>query len=342
MKFEINKIELFEKLQNIVRNSSPSNEVYKFIQIEAVDSNFIKILSSNGTVTMEYIIEARNVSGNAVLINGKKFAEIINKLDGNISFDDGQIKSGRSKLKIGVRSEAFLKICETAEEPVEINAEEFEKVVKNRLFACETNIPNSILSSICLNKDEIVSCNGNMLSLGKFKNGLPENVLIPQALASEVIKCFKGDFALAYGRKILFFNDELKIESSQLEGKYPPYKQLIPNYHQYIEVDKEELIKALDLLITVLDLRSKLCVFELNKNQLTISTTSEETEGQSVIDIEYNEEPVKIGFNAQYVLNALKNTNAEKIKIFFAQPTNAVIFEGEDEKTLIMPIALKV
>ena len=341
MKFEINKNELFEKLQNIVRNSAPSNEVYKNIQLEAVDNDFIKILSSNGITTMEYIIKANNVSGEPVLVNGKKFFEIVNKLDGIISFDDGLIKAGRNKLKIGVRHEHFLKISDFADEPVAINAKEFERVVKNRLFACETVVQHSVLTAICLNKDEIVSCNGNMLSLGKFNNELPENVLIPQALASEVIKCFKDDFSLIYDYKIIFFNDELRIESNKIEGKYPPYRQLIPKHNKYIEVDKEELLKALDLIITVLDFKTKLCVFEIKENQLIISTTSDETEGQSIIDVNYNDEPIRIGFNAQYVFSALKNTSCEKIKIYFENPTAAVIFEGEEEKNVIMPIQLR-
>ena len=153
MKFNIQQTELNTALQHLVRNTD--NKFFADIKMTTIGSKLI-LQATNGEVSMEYILQADTTDTDTILINARKFTDIVSRLSGDITFDDGVIKAGKSKLKIDLKRDEGYQFINTIEaDTITLNIKELQTGIKNRLFACDT-FQQSILNGVCLNKDEIV------------------------------------------------------------------------------------------------------------------------------------------------------------------------------------------
>jgi DNA polymerase III sliding clamp (beta) subunit (PCNA family) len=70
--------------------------------------------------------------------------------------------------------------------------------------------------------------------------------------------------------------------------------------------------------------------------------------GEETIEAKYADEPMAVAYNANYLLDILKNTEAEQVTFRLDKPTNAGVVEAEggladkeeDLLCLIMPLRL--
>ena len=135
MKFSILQEDLVTELTNLTRNTDSKFEVYSNIYIIKQDKNTIKLQATNGAISMEYKLPAKDVEGEEICINAHKFCDVISRLSGNITFDDGIIKCGKSKIKLDpIKKEKAFKCFVPIEAPtVELNTTVLKDNLKNRL-----------------------------------------------------------------------------------------------------------------------------------------------------------------------------------------------------------------
>lgn len=344
MKFETTQESLIKVLSKLVRNTNQTTEIYKFIQIEPTSDDLITLKSNNGTTLLSCKLPALNVSGNAVMIEAKKFFEVINKLKGNIVFNNGEISCANSLINLEIIDDTyFQQENEEIKNETDFNLKEFKNVVKNRLFACDVT-GHHILSAICINKDDVVSTDGNKLSLGKLKDSTNfDNLMLNKFFVEEMIKNFDTDIVkISDSSKKIIISDKSTVMSClKINGTYPPYKDILPNYSNGFCIDKQKMIEALELILTITNDRTNLCILDITQNNLTLKAANEKKSGQTIIDIDYTGEAVKIGMNALYLIAAIKNTNEDKININFEGSLTPFVVKTKDDLNVLMPVQLK-
>lgn len=346
MQFSIQQSDLINPLVNLLRNTT-ALEFYKNIQIEAVDNDHIKLTSSNGVNTLEYTLKADNVSGDSLMINAKEFTEIVGRLRGWIQFEDGLIKNDKKKIKLGVINETrYTANANESENAKEFDFNALKSVIKNRIFAVEQKMVNSPIGNLCINGDEIVATNGNIMSIGRLSvdTGF-DSLLVSRDLANEIIQCFESETIniATNNNEIIIYNDILKLRGKKVAGVYPPYKQLIPNnYHKYLKLDKHKVIENLDLMLVIADSKSPVVKITLDKGLMTLQSGFSDNEGISELDVDYTFEPMTIAFNIQYLIGVLKNTNDDVVELQLGDSNlSAAVVKGATEQAIIMPIQLR-
>lgn len=333
MKFEIQQTELNTALQHLVRNTN--TKFFTDIRMETKADKLI-LQATNGEVSMEYILTVDSDTDDVILVNARKFTDIVSRLSDRITFDNGVIKSGRSKLKIELTQNdgrPFFKPL--ASETIIFTADdlkEFQTGIKNRLFAC--SILTNVLSGICLNKDEIAACNGDLLTVYKLSKQLPfDTVILSNKLCQEVLKCFDNeDIKISMlNNKIMFQSNKISIVGLLLQGQYPQYKQLIPQPEIRVTIDKTEIIKAIELLKLIDD---KTCDFNFTQDKLIIVNKDSEID----LDVDYSKQDISIRFNSNYMINCLKNIDGDIIEFGFTGSLSPMLMTTDKETTLLMPI----
>ena len=331
MKFNIQQTELNTALQHLVRNTD--NKFFADIKL-TTGINSLVLQATNGEVSMEYRLQAISADTDTILINARKFTDIVSRLSGDITFEDGVIKAGKSKLKIDLKRDEGYQFINTIEaDTITLNIKELQTGIKNRLFACDT-LSQNVLSGVCLNKDEIVTCNGNILAKYTLSEQLPfDTVILSNKLCQEILKCFNDEEVQVSmtNNKIMLKSDKITLVGSLLQGNYPNYKAIIPHPEYHATINKSLVINAIELLKLI---DEKACTFTFNEDKLVINVGDSNTE----VDVKYSGIDMSITFNSNYMINCLKNIDSEVVEFGFINNRSGVTLSTDKELTLLMPI----
>ena len=334
MKFNIQQTALNTALQNLVRNTNTKFEQFSFIRLETKENNLI-LQATNGEVSMECRLDVIMSDTDIILVNARKFTDIVSRLSGVITFDNGVIKAGKSKLKIETKQDEGYSFVEPIEaDSITLNIKELQTGIKNRLFACADFTGHNILSGVCFDKGKIATCNGSILAVYTLSEQLPfDTVVLTNKLCQEILKCFDDETVQVSmtNNKVMFKSDKITLIGRLLDGIYPKYRALIPHHEQHATINKSLVINAIELLKLI---DEKSCTFNFNEDTLVISVGDSNTE----IDIKYSGIEMSIKFNSNYMINCLKNIDSEVIDFGFTYNRTGVTLSTDKELTLLMPI----
>jgi DNA polymerase-3 subunit beta len=197
----------------------------------------------------------------------------------------------------------------------------------------------------------MVATDGHRLSFvsTKAKQTASAKVLVPPKLLTLLPR--GGDTALLYvdpTRAGLVAGDTTII-SRQLEGPYPDYSRVIPKDKKLSRavVDREALTAALRRASVFAHPVGRLVAFSFGKGTVKIHAETPEV-GSSDEDVacEHDGKDVSIGFNAAYMMEALRHINATKVQFELQGPLAAAVVRpleegGDVEKIyLLMPIRI--
>lgn len=144
-------------------------------------------------------------------------------------------------------------------------------------------------------------------------------------------------------------NDYLKISlgyisftTKLMDGKFPDYYKVLPSEPTIIlELDSENLINALSTMAYF----SKTVKLELSDNLLniTVQNNQNNTKYNYKLNISYQGISMKIGFNANYLIDMLENLECERVRMHFTDSLSACLIEDCDDDSLkyvVMPMKL--
>ena len=202
-----------------------------------------------------------------------------------------------------------------------------------------------------------VSTDGHRLSRIIKENTNNENkeqeIIIPTKfltlLTTFVEKKEKAEIEISKNYMSLSYKDTT-IYSRIIKDSYPDYEKVIPlDNNKTLITNKQNLINAIKRVSIFSNRATKQIKLTISNKETTISTEDSEqaAKGTEKIESQFNNsEELKIGFNANFILEALGNINNEKITMFLSGPLNAAILseKAKDKKTdklvLLMPIRL--
>ena len=144
-----------------------------------------------------------------------------------------------------------------------------------------------------------------------LKNEL--RVLIPKKAMGELLRLLaEGDEAravqLSKDESHLFFSlGEHVLISRMLTGQFPNYEAVLPKDNKrVVELNKEQTAQAIRRVALLADERSRAVRLQFDKDHMEIfSSSGEYGEAHEVLDASYQDDPLQIGFNYQYLLDFL-------------------------------------
>ena len=175
-------------------------------------------------------------------------------------------------------------------------------------------------------------------------------IVIPGKTLLEVNKLLPDDpdeqvQISANRRFVVFAARGYTIMSRLLEGEFLNYETVMPHgCRTRVEVDTRAFCETIE--------RASLIITELLKNPLRIQiddhlTVRCQTALGKVVDemeAKVEGEPVEIGFNNRYLLDAMRNARCERVVLEISGPLSPVKIlpaEGEDFTYLVLPVRFK-
>jgi len=109
------------------------------------------------------------------------------------------------------------------------------------------------------------------------------------------------------GGNAFFRRGDVLLSVKLAEEQFPPYNKVIPQSSQRrIVISRSLLIDALKRISLVANDKSGAVRFSVEPGVLRITSENQDVgEGAEELDVDYAGEPVEIGFNARYVMDAL-------------------------------------
>jgi DNA polymerase III subunit beta len=173
------------------------------------------------------------------------------------------------------------------------------------------------------------------------KKAMNELRILLDASDSDHVEFAKDDSTLFFriGQRLL--------TSRQLTGQFPNYEAVLPkDNNKSITVKTADFSSAIQRVAQFADERSGAIRMKLEKNELKISSSSTETgESEDSLETAYDGDLVTMGFNSAYLLDFLKASGADQVRLEFKDSQSAGQLrpeEGEDYKYryIVMPMRI--
>jgi len=134
-----------------------------------------------------------------------------------------------------------------------------------------------------------------------------------------------------------------EIFAQLIDGEFPRYSAVIPEAPKHaIEADAELLSKKLRLVSNVTSADTRAVRLSLSKGQMKIFAKSSGTgEASAQLEVTCTTEPEDIAFNPDYIVDGLKNCEADVVRIEYTDKASPGKFTlGENYLYVVMPITI--
>ena len=214
---------------------------------------------------------------------------------------------------------------------IKLEAALFREMIDKTIYSVSNDETRYHLNGVYFEKVDkdfitMVATDGHRLSLIKkqFKNlSLNEKigVIIPKKGLFEIKKLIESTvdevFVAVEGSQFILKAGTCVLMIRLIEGKYPNYQQFIPQKFLYnIVVPREAILSSLKRVSLLANQKSKAIMMCFSENKLEITSNNPELgDAKEELDISYSGPELKIGFNAKYIEDVLKNIDQENIEL---------------------------
>ncbi|HOZ28449.1 MAG TPA: DNA polymerase III subunit beta [Hyphomonadaceae bacterium] len=271
------------------------------------------------------------------------------------------ISSGRSKFALPTlpASDFQTMAKEAAPTRFEMDAAELRRLIDKTRFAISTEETRYYLNGIYLHHAKAGSANvlravatdGHRLALAETEapkgSSTLKGVIVPRKAVAEARRLLDDApetvVIEASDSKIVFRIGEAVLTSKLIDGSFPDYQRVIPKENNRILiVEKKPFKDAVDRVATVSAERSRSVKLTLSPGKLTLAVSNAETgSGAEELEVEYDAEPMEIGFNAKYLLDVASQIEADETRIEFndaASPARVLDASDAGAQYVLMPL----
>ncbi|MFA5072832.1 MAG: DNA polymerase III subunit beta [Nitrospirota bacterium] len=370
MKLTIKKEEILKGLQRIQGVVEKKNTMPILSNMLLIaEGSGIEIVATDLEIGLRGHYQADVAKPGAVAVSAKKMFEIVRELpeeEIQIKVEENnrvKIVSGNSQFKlVGLPKEEYPALPDVAEEGmIVIDGEIMRDMIKKTLYAVAENDARYVLNGMFVHMSQtkaglqirMVGTDGHRLSMvdrvidAKHKE---ESVVIPKKAMMELRRLLEEDAAskaelrIGFGKNhALFKLDGLVMVSKLIDGNYPNYHQVIPaKTTKKVTVSKEEFAHAVKRVSILSKEKMNAVKLQLERNQFVLSTNNPEVgEANEELSVEYQGEPITIGFNSRYLMDVLSAMERSTIALEFSDALSpCLISEEGDElyKCVVMPM----
>lgn len=369
MKFKTDRANLHQAASKLLSIVPPKSTlpILSNILFE-LDKNKLSLKVTDLDVSMTATIDVDAQKSGAIAIPAKVFYEIVRELpdfDLEVSTFESrmEIKCGSGVYKMsGFPPDEFPKLPDVhIGRQVKMDGKTLSRMVKKVLFAVSRDETRPALNGILWHSSEeglnMVATDGHRLAKitrGDFKlSGAGKDIIVPPKVLDNLVRLMgeePGEVGIIINEgSIIFILDNAILTSRLLEGPYPNYEQVIPkDNNKQATMDKEILQASVRRVAILSNSLTHQVKFTLKPDELELLATNFDFGGEAKesIKIGYTADQMDIGYNANYIVDILKQTDGNEVVFELNTPTSAAIVkssqkeENESYFFLVMPLRL--
>lgn len=139
--------------------------------------------------------------------------------------------------------------------------------------------------------------------------------------------------------------DGIRFTSKLIDGRFPDYERVIPSSQAATLIaDKETLRGALQRASILSNEKYRGVRLELGKGTLRVQANNpDQEEARDEIEVQFDGEPMEIGFNVTYLLDAIGAIDSEQVEVDFVDANSSCLIraaKGNHAKYVVMPMRL--
>jgi len=370
MKFSILQSQLLEVLQIIsgvvpARSTTPILENILF----DLEGDKLKLTGTDLEVSITTEVQPQQVDNpGAIALPAKVITEMIRSLpDIPIHFESDE--NNRMKITTdqglyqvaGLSKDNFPDMPTFSEErTIEIQNSMLSRMFSKTIFAVSTEELRPALMGVFMQimADELrmVATDGHRLSKIVDKSfrydDKPVRMIIPPKAVQIALKNMdeEGTTKLIIEESgLCFLFDKTILYTRLVEGEYPDYERVIPRDNdKKLTVDKNLLLASVKRVSLFSSALTHQIRFSIEPGKLVVCSEDVDVggEAQEKLAVEYDDESMEIGYNAQYTMDIIRHIDTDDVLFLVKSPVHAAIVtpaqQNDDESflMLLMPIKL--
>jgi DNA polymerase-3 subunit beta len=301
-------------------------------------------------------------------IPARKLIDICRSLpadsDVSLSLDRERVslRSGRSRFVLNTLPAEDFPVFETppAEANMTLPQGELKRLIDLTHFAMAQQDVRYYLNGLLLEFVEkrlrAVATDGHRLAIADLdieQEGMlvPRSVIVPRKGVMELNRTLGAgdeniDIAMA-ANQIQINLPNLTFVSKLIEGKFPDYDRVVPlveTCDKQVGVDRESLRQSLSRASILSNEKYRSVRLNLQERVLRIlANNPDQEEAEDEVEVEYSGEPLEIGFNVSYLIDALTVLPTESARLHLSDADSSCLITpdlGESCQYVVMPMRL--
>jgi DNA polymerase-3 subunit beta len=331
----------------------------------SVGDNGISITATDLEVELVANAEVNEVgTAGDITVPGRKLLDICRALPDESTIKlqlDGDrlvMKSGRSRFVLSTLPAADFPVVDdiAANRDVRLAQRDLHRLLEKTQFSMAQQDVRYYLNGLLLEIGNgivrTVATDGHRLALCEIaveeQDAAPLQVIIPRKGVLELNRLLgeDGEVELSIGSNhIRATVGNIRFTSKLVDGRFPDYDRVIPTPDgNVLKASREYLRSALQRAAILSNEKYRGIRLGIAKGTLQLQANNpDQEEAQDELEVEYDGEDLEIGFNVNYLLDALAAVEAEEVEVGFVDTNSSCIIQGPDSehaRFVVMPMRL--
>ena len=364
MKIICNRNELIKAI-NIVMKAVPVRTTKPVLECILVDAQTgqIRLTGNDMELGIETACQGVVLEKGLIAIDAKIFSEIVRKLPEEIvtiETDDRMvtyITCGQVDYQIvGMSSVEYPDLPSFEKtDGITISSKVLKEMIRQTVYAVSENMAKPIYTGSLYELEQgvfrIVAIDGYRMAI-RSENVDSESetsFVVPGKTQLEVLKLLTDEeenVEINIGqRHITFKIRTYSVISRLIEGTFLDYKSTIPKDEKTsLVINTRKLIDSVERMSLLNNDRVQSPVrCKFHDNEIRLSCASAVGRANDVINNDIIGDSVEIGFNNRYMLDALKNTDTDEVKMVLNGPVSPIVIkpvQGDSFLSIVVPMRL--
>jgi DNA polymerase-3 subunit beta len=335
------------------------------------DGGVLKLKATDLDLEAQETVAAVVERPGATTVPAHMFYDIVRKLPEGAevgletSSDGGTlvITSGRSRFALQMLPESDFPDITVGEASHRFNlkAAALKKLIDRTQFAISNEEIRYYLNGIFLHTVDTpggrhfraVATDGHRLARADVpapagSEGMP-GIIVPRKTVGEIQRLLEdpeADVAVELSEaKIRITVGDVVLTSKLIDGTFPDYGRVIPQGNdKELKVDRSEFAEAVDRVSTISSERGRAVKLALTDGKMILTVVNPDSgSATEELHVEYDAEPLEIGFNARYLLDITGQLTTETASFRLADPGSPTLVQDSgDADTLYVLMPMRV
>lgn len=299
-----------------------------------------------------------------VTVPGRKLLDICRalpegaKVAFSVSGDKATVRSGRSKFTLATLPAAeFPSVDEiTTEDRIEVDQGTLARLLERTHFSMAQQDVRYYLNGLLVETGDgalrAVATDGHRLALCEAGldggSGATKQVIVPRKGVLELQRLLgeEGGVTVALSSNHIRIElDGIRFTSKLIDGRFPEYDRVIPkNPGNELTADRGVLRGALQRTAILSNEKYRGIRLVLRDGGLVLQAHNpEQEEAEEEVEVEYKGDDLEIGFNVNYLLDALGAIDGDTVTVGFMDANSSCLVRdtsNDDCKYVVMPMRL--
>lgn len=299
-----------------------------------------------------------------ITIPGRKFLDICRALPEKVSLTislDGEkvtVRAGRSRFTLSSLPAAEFPTVEEihAQQALSIAQAELRRLLDQTHFSMAQQDVRYYLNGMLLETDggtlRAVATDGHRLALCELtletKAKVAQQVIVPRKGVLELQRILgsEGTVELSIGTNHVRAQiSDIRFTSKLIDGRFPEYSRVIPASPAHtLKADREVFRHALQRTAILSNEKYRGIRLTVKTNAITLQAHNpEQEEAEEEIEVSYQGEELDVGFNVNYLLDALAAVEGTEVELGLTDANSSCLIRAPGVATckyVVMPMRL--